>query len=32
MAATPWVSDRDWELVFEDNFDGSALNTQLEPY
>lgn len=27
MAATPWVSDRDWELVFEDNFDGSALNT-----
>lgn len=26
MAATPWASDRNWELVFEDNFDGSSLN------
>jgi len=22
MAATPWASDRNWELVFEDDFDG----------
>mgnify|MGYP003040325755 CR=1 FL=1 len=26
MAATPWASDRNWELVFEDDFDGSSLN------
>lgn len=26
MAATPWASDRNWELVFEDGFDGSSLN------
>ena len=24
MAATPWASDRNWELVFEDDFDGSS--------
>lgn len=27
MAAAPWASNRDWELVFEDNFDGPSLNT-----
>ena len=28
LAATPWVSGKDWELVFEDDFDGPSLNAR----